>query len=42
MYGENEEELLSNAMKHGVEVHGHTEAAWNQEYLRTRNTFGSL
>jgi hypothetical protein len=42
MYGENEEELISNTMKHGIEVHGYTEEAWNQEYLRTRNTFGSL
>jgi len=31
MYGENEEELLSNAMKHGIEVHGYTEEAWNQD-----------
>jgi hypothetical protein len=38
----NEEELLSNAMKHGIEVHGYIEEAWNQEYLITRNTFGKL
>ncbi|MDW0283596.1 MAG: hypothetical protein QN720_13905 [Nitrososphaeraceae archaeon] len=37
-----EEELLSYAMKHGIEVHGYTEEAWNQEYLRTRNTFRKL
>ena len=42
MYVENEEELLSNAMKHGIEVHGYIEEAWNQEYLRTRNTFRKL
>jgi hypothetical protein len=31
MYVENEEELLSYAMKHGIEVHGYTEEAWNQD-----------
>jgi hypothetical protein len=42
MYGENEKELLSNTMKHGIEVHDYTEEACDQEYVRTRNTFGSL
>jgi hypothetical protein len=27
MYVENEEELLSYAMKHGIDVHGYTEGA---------------
>lgn len=31
MYWENEEELLSNAKKHGIEVHGYTEETWNEE-----------
>jgi predicted small metal-binding protein len=30
MYGETEEELLQNAKKHGVEVHGYTEETWNE------------
>jgi hypothetical protein len=42
MYVEIEEELLLYAMKHGIEVHGYTEELWNQEYLRTRNTFRQL
>ena len=31
MYGETEEELLNNAKKHGIEVHGYTEQTWNEE-----------
>ena len=30
MYGETEEELLQNAKKHGIEVHGYTEESWNE------------
>jgi predicted small metal-binding protein len=32
MYGETEEELLSNAKKHGVEVHGYTEEGVAKEW----------
>jgi hypothetical protein len=42
MYVENEEELLSYGMNHGIDAHGSTEEAWNQEYLRTRNSFRKL
>lgn len=31
MYGETEQELLQNAKKHGIEVHGYTEETWNEE-----------
>ena len=33
MYGETEEELLANAKKHGMEVHGYTEETWNKEVV---------
>jgi hypothetical protein len=33
--GETEEELLQNAKKHGMEVHGYTEQSWNEV---TKNT----
>lgn len=31
MYGETEDELLENAKKHGIEVHGYTEESFNEE-----------
>jgi post-segregation antitoxin (ccd killing protein) len=34
MYGETEEELLQNAKKHGIEVHGYTEETWNEEIAK--------
>ena len=34
MYGETEEELLQNAKKHGIEVHGYTEETWNDEIAK--------
>ena len=39
MYGETEEELIENAKKHGIEVHGYTETfqeemAKNLEHFR--------
>jgi len=34
MYGETEEELLANAKKHGMEVHGYTEETWNEEVAK--------
>lgn len=39
MYGETEEELLTNAKKHGIEVHGYTEESWNEEIA---NNFGQF
>ena len=34
MYGETEEELLQNAKKHGIDVHGYTEETWNEEVAK--------
>ena len=31
MYGDTEDELIANAKKHGIEVHGYTEETWNEE-----------
>jgi predicted small metal-binding protein len=31
MYGDTEDELIENAKKHGIEVHGYTEETWNEE-----------
>jgi predicted small metal-binding protein len=31
MYGNTEDELIANAKKHGIEVHGYTEETWNEE-----------
>jgi hypothetical protein len=32
--GETEEELLQNAKRHGIEVHGYTEESWNDEIAK--------
>ena len=42
MYGENEEELLQNAKKHGIEVHGYTEETWNDEIAKNKDHFHKL
>ena len=42
MYGETEEELLQNAKKHGIELHGYTEESWNQAMRRIQITFARL
>jgi predicted small metal-binding protein len=39
MYGETEEELLQNAKKHGIEVHGYTEETWNKEIAGKKDDF---
>jgi predicted small metal-binding protein len=39
MYGETEEELLQNAKKHGIEVHGYTEETWNKEIASKKGDF---
>ena len=42
MTGETEEELLANAKKHGIEVHGYTEETWNEEISKKQDHFRSL
>jgi predicted small metal-binding protein len=42
MYGETEEELIQNAKKHGIEVHGYTEQTWNEEITKNRDHFVKL
>jgi predicted small metal-binding protein len=42
MYGETEDELLQNARKHGIEVHGYTEETWNEEITKNRDHFIKL
>ena len=42
MYGETEEELLANAKKHGIEVHGYTEETCNEEIAKNAENFRKL
>ena len=42
MYGETEGELLQNAKKHGIEVHGYTEQSWNEEIAKNTDHFRKL
>ena len=35
------EELLANAKKHGIEVHGYTEETWNEEISKNKEHFRS-
>jgi hypothetical protein len=42
MHGETAEELLANANKHGMEVHGYTEETWNEEISKNNDHFRSL
>jgi predicted small metal-binding protein len=42
MYGETEEEVLQNAKKHGIEVHGYTEDTWNKEIAKNKDHFREL
>ena len=42
MYRETEEEVLQNAKKHGIEVHGYTEQTWNEELVKNRDHFIKL
>jgi predicted small metal-binding protein len=42
MYGETEEELLQNAKKHGMEVHGYTEQSWNEEIAKNGEHFHKI
>jgi Protein of unknown function (DUF1059) len=42
MYGDAEEELLANAKKHGIQVHGYTEETWNEEVSKNLDHFHKL
>jgi hypothetical protein len=42
VYGETEQELLQNAKKHGIEVHGYTEETWNDEIAKNGDHFRKL
>ena len=42
MYGETEEELMQNAKKHGMEVHGYSEETWNKEIVTKKDDFRKL
>jgi predicted small metal-binding protein len=42
MTGETEEELLANAKKHGMEVHGYSEEKWNEDITKNKDHFRSL
>ena len=42
MYGETEEELLQNAKKHGIEVHGYNEQTWEEEMSKNKEHFRKL
>lgn len=42
MTGETEEEVLANAKKHGMEVHGYSEEKWNEEISKNKDHFRSL
>ena len=42
MTGETEEELFTNAKKHGIEVHGYTEETFNEEISKNKDHFRSL
>ena len=39
MYGETEEELIENAKKHGIEVHGYTEESFSEEISKNLEHF---
>ena len=39
MYGETEEELIENAKKHGIEVHGYTEETFKEEMAKNLENF---
>ncbi len=39
MYGETEDELIKNAKKHGIEVHGYTEETFQEEMSKNLEHF---
>jgi hypothetical protein len=42
MYSETEDELLENAKKHGIEVHGYTKEQWDKEVSKNKDHFRKL
>jgi len=42
MHRETEQELLQNAKKHGIEVHGYSEETWNEEIAKNGEHFRKL
>ena len=42
MYGDTEEELLVNAKRHEMEVHGYTEETWDEEVSKNLEHFSKL
>jgi predicted small metal-binding protein len=42
VYGEKEEEVLQNAKKHGIEVHGFTEETWNKEIEKNGDDYRKI
>jgi predicted small metal-binding protein len=42
MQGETEKELLENAKRHGIKVHGYTEDTWNKEIATNVEHFRKL
>jgi O-acetylhomoserine/O-acetylserine sulfhydrylase-like pyridoxal-dependent enzyme len=42
MYGDTKDELLTNAKKHGIEVHRYTEETWNEEIAKNAEHFRKL
>ena len=42
VYGETEEEVLQNAKKHGIEVHGFTEETWNKEVEKNGDDYRKI
>ena len=42
MYGQTEEELMENAKKHGIEVHGYTEESFKEEMAKNLENFRKI
>lgn len=42
MYSKTEEELLANAKKHGIDVHGYMEETWSEEIEKNKEHFRKL
>jgi predicted small metal-binding protein len=42
VYGETEEEVLQNAKKHGIEVHGFTEETWDKEIEKNGDDYRKI
>jgi len=42
VYGETEEEVLQNAKKHRIEVHGFTEETWNKEIEKNGDAYRKI